>query len=209
LNEEGNVSKFNELFAEDLSSMIGVYDINRRQYWLSNKTTPFTIVWDDRFKCWIGEFDFSDQLYGAVFAYNKLYMMGRDTEETLGIYTMYEGDYNQLFGTTVTPSVSFAINPEFEYAKTFDDVVIYSTDRLDTVDMETQREAGETGQVVTGINIDVNRREGNYRAAVLRDVNNARLRGVRAKATIYWKPDNTQATLSSVVTKYRISQRSI
>jgi hypothetical protein len=209
LNEEGNVSKFNELFAEDLSSMIGVYDINRRQYWLSNKTTPFTIVWDDRFKCWIGEFDFADQLYGAVFAYNKLYMMGRDTEETLGIYTMYEGDYNQLFGTIVTPSVSFAINPEFEYAKTFDDVVIYSTDRLDTVDMETQREAGETGQVVTGINIDVNRREGNYRAAVLRDVNSARLRGVRAKATIYWKPDNTQATLSSVVTKYRISQRSI
>ena len=209
LNEEGNVSKFNQLFSSDLSSMIGIYDVNRRQYWLSNKTTPFTIVWDDRFKCWTSELDFGTSFYGAVFAYNKLYMMGKDSNNILSVYTMYEGDYNNLFGNIVTPSVSFAINPEFEYAKTFDDVVIYSTDKLDTVDMETQRETGESGQVVTGINIDINRREGNYRAAVLRDSNNARLRGVRAKATVYWKPDNTQATLSSVVTKYRISQRLI
>lgn len=211
LSEEGAVSNFNQLFTDDLPDMIGVYDVNRRQYWVSNRTTPFTYIWDDRFKCWSGNLDFTIQntLYGAVFAYNKLYMIGRDSDSNMGIYTMYEGDYNQLFGGEVVPRVTFAVNPEFEYAKTFDNVIIYSTDKLDVVDMETQREAGETGQIVTGVDIDINRREGNYRASILRDSNNARLRGVRAKMTVYWKPDNTQSTLSSVVTKYRISQRSI
>lgn len=212
IHENGIISETNVFLANDISSdsLYGLYDNNRRQYLLVNRTSPFCWVWDDRLGFWVSQYDFSSEncLYDGVYAYNKFYVLGRNAGN-LKIFRMYEGDYNQLCGTTVTPKVIFSVNPEFDYAKTFDNINIYSTDKLDTLDIVSARETGETNQEVTGIDIDVNRREGNYRVAILRDSDNARIRGMRANVTLKWRTDNEQVLLSSVVTKYRLSQRSI
>lgn len=208
ISEKGAISDFNNLLDEDLpaNDIYGIYDNNRQQYWIVAKSVPACKIYDDRLELWVGDYTF-DELFDGLYCYNKVYLLGNNVD--LKVATMYTGEPNQLFSIPTTSKVSFSVNPEFDYAKTFNNIDIYSTERLDTLDMETQKETGETGQVVTGIDIDVNRREGNYRVQVLRDSNNARLRGTRAQITLYWKQDELVSFLSSVITKYAASQRMI
>lgn len=124
------------------------------------------------------------------------------------LHTMYTGLANKLFTQTVTPSITFSINDDFDTPKTFDNIIVYASDKLLKMDLAVENESGLDNQLITDLQIDPNRREGNYRIPTLRDVNLARLRGTRAMATIYWPPSGI-ISLSQVVTKYRPSARSI
>jgi hypothetical protein len=205
ISEKGAASEFSELLAADVESIIGMWDNSRRQYIIKFPETVW--VWDDRLGVWVGEYD-TARLRDGVYAYHTMYTIGV-TGEDLTINSLYTGDYNVLFGETVTPSVSFSVNPEFPYAKTFDNVNIYSDNKLATLDIVSARETGATNQEVTGIDIDINRREGSYRAQILRDSGGARIRGTRATITLKWRTDNEKVLLTTVATKWRPSQRMI
>jgi hypothetical protein len=206
ISEVGMIKNFQSLMEAQIDEqyLLGIYDNKRRQYWMVS-TEPDNLhcwIWDDRLKCWISDYEFPS-LQGGVYTQDEVYLLGGE----LNLWKMYSGDYNNLMDTTVTPRVEFSINPEFEIAKTFDDLVIYSSDELATADMETMLDSG-TNQQVLGMILDVNR-EGNYRIPTLRDSNSGRLRGLRALLTLYWNTTNNKVSLNSVATKYRDSQRMI
>lgn len=201
ISEKGAIGLFNTLFSNDLTDIRGLWDNNRKQYWVYTPTKCY--VWDERLQLWVSNLQFEDRLKGGVFTDNRLYLVG-DTGD-LDVYTMYTGDYNDLMGAVV-PNVEFSVSPDFDVPKTFDNVVIYSSAILDTVDMRTESDSG-LNQNVLGM-IIANNREGNYRIPVLRDGSNGRLRGLRAIAKFYW-PASGKVSLSQVVTKYRPSARMI
>lgn len=201
ISEKGAIGLFNTLFSDDLTDIRGLWDNNRKQYWVYTPTKCY--VWDERLQLWVSNLQFEDRLKGGVFTDNRLYLVG-DTGD-LDVYTMYTGDYNDLMGAVV-PNVEFSVSPDFDVPKTFDNVVIYSSAILDTVDMRTESDSG-LNQNVLGM-IIANNREGNYRIPVLRDGSNGRLRGLRAIAKFYW-PASGKISLSQVVTKYRHSARMI
>jgi hypothetical protein len=120
---------------------------------------------------------------------------------------MYTGDYTNLMGTEVTPRVSFVVNPDNDFAKTFDDVMISATERLENVDFVVDRELSMGDQTVSEVNLDVFPVEGNYRIKTLRDPRNERLRGVRMRSTVRWKKNNIASAISAIYTKYRLSSR--
>jgi hypothetical protein len=118
---------------------------------------------------------------------------------------MYAGTVNQLFGEEVVPSVTVVCNPDEPVAKTFDNVLISATERLDTMDITVQREVEKGHQTVSGMDIDVPSVEGSYRIKTLRDADGARLRGLRALITIKFKA--VQSAIREIATKYRLSSR--
>lgn len=211
ISETGMVRNFATMMDDEIPeiNVIGLFDNKRRQYWLASNQADNTYcwVWDDRLKCWISNYEFTTgSFFGGIYTNNELHLLGKDTD--LKVFRMYSGIYSNLMGVTVTPRVQVSINPEFEIAKTFDDLVIYSSAALATADMETSTDSG-TNQSVLGMNIAVNPREGNYRIPTLRDSSNGRLRGLRALLTLKWGTSDAKVALNSVVTKYRASQRMI
>jgi len=138
---------------------------------------------------------------------NHLVVLATLSGGDLKAWNMYEGEYSSLLGSTVTPSVTFSVNDKYEVVKTFDNFIVYSTEKMDTITIVAEKEAGTVGNEVSGIDIDKDRREGNYRVQVPYDVNRARIRGVRANVTAYWKTTNLRTTLSSIITKFRISKQ--
>lgn len=211
ISEQGAINRTKQKIGTQLASnqLFSAYDEIKRQYYLF-KPDGFCLVWDDRLELWQDQLELStgtNRFYGAVRVNNTLYGLGRDGS-TLKVSTMYTGSPNQFWGATVTPRVTFVANPDYEFAKTFDSLIAYSTDPLATADISGEKETGATGFVVTGMNFDVSRREGYYIIPVLRDSNGARIRSTRADITLKW-PTDAIVSLSEAVTKYRISSRAI
>jgi len=202
ISESGMVDKINDIFPVTEQNLIAIYDNFRRQYWLYDKENCW--IWDDRFKLWVSGYEFDTRLDGGVYTNDDLYLVGTDGD--LKVWKMYTGAVNDLMGTSVTPRVQVSLNPEFDTPKTFDNILLYSNNQLATADITTE---GDAAQSVTGMSVDVNNREGNYRIATLRDGNSARLRGHRAILTVYWKNNTDKVALSQIVTKYRTSYRPI
>lgn len=200
-------SNFGTLFDE--KNLIGVYDPIRKEYWIFSNTNPkFCLVYNFGLEQWISNYEFdASTLYGGRYTNQKLYLLGKVGNQVT-LYSMYTGDYTNLMGTEVTPRVTFVVNPDGDYAKTFDDVMISATERLENVDFVVDREISMGDQTVSEVNLDVFPVEGNYRIKTLRDPRNERLRGVRMKSTVRWKKNNIASTISAVYTKYRLSSRS-
>jgi len=215
ISEKGAVNQFNNWLSSSITSnkLVTCYDFVRKQAWFISPSN--CEIWDDRLGVWVGEYDFPtlplplhviNANYGGE---NHLVVLSTLSGGDLLAHEMYEGDYSVLLGTTVTPSVTFAVNDKYETVKTFDNFVVYATNKLDTITITAEKEAGVTGNTVSGIDIDKDRREGNYRVQVPYDVDRARIRGVRADVTAYWKTSNIKAVLSAIVTKFRISKMMI
>ena len=203
-----NDVKFREMLDDSVpeKNILSIYDPTRKEYWFVDNLNNECHVFSEVLNSWIANYEFSStaKLTGGTYADQKLYLTGNVSDQH-SLHTMYTGDINQLFGETVVPRVTFVVNPDSDFAKTFDDQAIIATDRLATVDWDVAREQSLGNQTVSGTVIDVDSVEGNYRIKTLRDNLNARLRGLRLTTTIKWK--DTLSKLSSVITKYRPSSR--
>jgi hypothetical protein len=205
ISETGMIGEMDSMLTDvNEIDIYSLYDNKRRQYWLWSKASQKCWIWDDRLKCWVSNYEF-DSLQGGVYTKDEVHLTALNTN--LNLYRMYTGDYNNLAGTIVTPRVTLSINPEYDYPKTFDDIVAFSSGLLATADMETETDSGQ-GQTVNGMVFAI-KREGNYRIPTLRDGGGARLRGERAIATFKWRTDNEKVSLSQVITKFRTSERKI
>lgn len=205
IHESGMIKNFRSFFTSPIAerNLIGIYDPYRRQYLLTDRNNCW--VWDNRFKCWVSNYEVGARMHTGVYTKNNMYLLGTDSSDTLGVYTLYTGTENQFFGSTVVPRVSVNINSEYDVAKTFDNVVFYSTNQLLNADIEVLQNNGTTTSV-SGMDIAINLREGNYRIPTVRAAGNARLRGLAATMTVRWKPTSI-VSLSQIITDLRISRR--
>lgn len=216
-------SLFGTLFDQNIPEnlLIGVRDPFKKEVWFSDNHNNRCYVFSEKAGeqgAWQSNYEFYDSGNAAsskcvdgTAGNNQLYLIGDKTvagKSELSSYAMYEGDYHNHFGVTVTPRVTFVVNPDGDVAKVFDDQAFVATERLNTVDYLIVRETAQGNQMSTGQSLDIDMREGNYRLKVLRDSVGARLRGLRMFATTYFKTGATDtSTLSSVLTKYRPSAR--
>jgi hypothetical protein len=198
-----NETQFRDFLGNSLAeaSVVGLYDPIRKEYWLIDNENDRCEVFNENIG-WIGEYDFTG-LQGGVSANQKLYVFGSLENDSSLIYSMYTGAVNQLFGITTTPRVSFIVNPDGNSSKTFDNIIIASSEALATIDYVTEN--GGSSQTVTGTSVDITPREGSYQTYIPRDESNGRLRGLRMKVTLKWKA--TQSALNAFYTKFRQSAR--
>jgi hypothetical protein len=192
------------------NKIISGYDPIRKQIWTGNiaSTDTFCYVFDEARNLWVSNYDFIPNAFkGLAYSNQALHILGFHTSGNIAVGTMYTGPRTSLLGTDVDPTVTFSINPNMEVGKVFDDILVATTERLDSIDLLVERDSILGPQVVNGIILDVTSRgEGNYRAKVLRDSDNARLRGLFATAKLWWKRNSPQAIVTSVLTKYRPSE---
>lgn len=183
----------------------GIYDQSRRQYWASSPV--FCYLFNENRKQWVGALEVS-ALKAGVHTNSKLFLIGKVGNQ-VGVYTMYEGNANDLFGTTVVPRVSFVVNPDDAISKIFTNQAFIATQRLATVDYVLEREQELGNLSVSGTILDTSniRENSNYRLKLPRDGFGARLRGLRLLCTVKWKTTNLFSSLSSVLTKYRHESR--
>lgn len=203
------------LFREKLGTVFveknirGVWDPIRKEYWLVAKDQSYyCYLYNMSIEQWVSNYEFSADaiLYNGVFTNQSLWLLGKQNKE-INVYTMYTGEHTKLMGSDVTPRVTFVVNPDADYAKTFDDLAIASTERLKDVDFVVEREQSMGQQLVSEVNLDVFPVEGNYRIKTLRDPRDERLRGLRMKTTVRWMSVDLPSIVSSIYTKYRLSAR--
>lgn len=211
ISDLGMATEFRTIFQTDIpeNMLLGTYDPIKKQYWISNIDGTKCYVFNILSNTWISNIEFpADNLLASLYTNNKLYIIGRGSDTgALALHTMYTGPYNYLLGTTVNPRVTFIVNPDPDIGKTFDNVLVNSSDRMSSATFIVYRESALGSQVANGISLDVSSRgEGNYRVKILKDNLGARLRGLNMDATIFWKNSQNEVALSSVITKYRQSQ---
>jgi hypothetical protein len=201
---EGNDTIFRSLFGNKIPErdVVGIYDPVRLEYWLVIDGN--CQVFSEKIGAWVGQYEFIN-LKSGVYQDQRLFLNGR-VGDSLSIYTMHTGDVNTLFDTVVVPRITFYVNPDESISKTFEVMMVDASDRLDVIDLEVERESSLGNQVVNGTNLDSISIEGNYRVKTPRATGNAKLRGLRMKATIKW--GELRSALRSVWTKYNLSARS-
>jgi len=214
ISDKGLMSTARSIFASQATenSYLTTYDILRNELWFSAVAGNFCYIWNENLNCWVSKYDFAAQnLGGSVFLNNKLYLVGQGVDNNnMSIHTMYTGNAGQLMGTYTVPSVTFIVNPKSDFGKTFDDILINSTDRLAQIVTTVLREASLGVQTATTLSLNVTTRgEGNYRAKILRDVSSgARLRGNKANHVLTWNSGGgflTPVTVTSAITQWRPS----
>ncbi len=195
-----NETLFRQIFAEPLpeKDVLGWYDPIRRQFWLVAGDS--CQISNEALQAWVTDYEFPSQVMGGAYN-NGLFILNNTT-----INSMYTGTVGTLFGEVVTPRVTMSINPDESLSKTFDNVMISASERLQDLDITVRRESSLGDQVIPTVDLDSVSIEGNYRVKVLRDAEDARARGLRAITTISWKAGVTSA-LQALWCKYRLSSR--
>lgn len=193
-----NETIFRSFFSTVKSSLIGVYDPIRKEYWLGDGTDCH--IFNEK-GFWVSNYTFD--LRGAVSTNQKLYVIGFNANDT-SIYTFYTGTPGQLCGASVESNVVYAVNPYPDFSKTFDDTMISASERLSSIDFAINRESSLTSQSATA-SLDISSVEGNYRIKNPRAAGNERLRGMYLQCTITWKA--VQSSLRAAWTKWRPSSR--
>jgi hypothetical protein len=178
-----------------------VWDPLRKEYWLIGKDQDyFCYVFNASIEQWVTNYEFSQDaiLYGGKFTNQRMWVLGK-ADSNIYTSTIYTGEHTKLFGSDVTPRVTFIVNPDADYAKTFDDIAVAATERLQNMDFRVEREQSMGRQLVEEVNLDVFPVEGNYRIKTLRDL--------RMVTTMRWFSNDIPSSVSSVYTKYRLSAR--
>lgn len=199
---KNNETIFREVFANKIpeKNVIGIYDPVKRQYWFVDNENDECHIYNEPMDIWVASHEFTNLKAGA-FTNDNLWLIGNNT-----INTMYTGPVGELFGITVVPRVTVVVNPDESLSKTFDDMMISASQRLESMDMVVERETELGDQTIPTISLDDMSIEGNYRIKVLRDSDDARARGLRAFVTITWK-EAVKSALQAAWTKYRLSAR--
>jgi hypothetical protein len=209
ISNRDNDTQFVTMFASEIpeKNLIGVYDPVKNHYWIAKNTTTECQVFNNKLGVWVGNYEFNNPLFGGAYTNQKMYLIGQEaqgSEPFLAVHEIYTGSDTptQLFGTVVVPRVKISINPEEEISKTFDNVMLAATDRLEEANFVVERESSQGNQVITTSDLDIDQISGNYRIKVLLDAATSRARGLRMLGTFKW--GDKAATLSSIITKYRL-----
>lgn len=198
-----NESEFRDFFADTISesNLYAGYDPIRREYWIGRRDSTNTQIYNER-GLWVGIYEFSAPRE-AIYTAGNMYVFNNSVGG-VKVHTMYSGDVNQLFGTTVTPRVTVVCNPDMDFTKTFDDSMAVASERLFGADFEVFRES-QLGNQTCSASLDIESYQGNYRVKNPRATNSARLRGMYMQVTLKWKA--VQSALRSFNTKYRLTSR--
>ena len=214
ISEATVATTFREYLVDSIAEkeLLTLYDPTHKQLFVSshNATDQFCLIYDEARSMWVSRYDFAgNSLLGGAYSSQNLYLLGKTATE-LNVYSMYTGDYGQLFGTAVVPSVSVIVNPNMEVAKVFDALLLPGDNPLKAYDVSI---GDPDSQVVSNSTLVVpTRGEGNFKTVTLRDGNGARIRGLNAKFKLKWHNSsddpslNVAAKLPSLITKYRISE---
>lgn len=187
------------------NQITSVYDPIRREYWMARNNASFCYVFNSGLQKWVSNYEFPNGVLGGIYTYQDIYLLGRDTTG-LSIHKMYSTTDSRLFGTYVVPRVQFIINPEYQFGKQFDNLLVVASDRLNNVDLLVEREVALGNQSCNAVPLDVpSRGLGNFKVKILRDEHDARLKGSTMKALIRWKSGASvqPVLLTSVLTQYR------
>lgn len=193
-----NENIFRSFFSTTKSSLIGVYDPVRKQYWVADGTDCH--VFDEK-GFWVS--NYSLNLKGSAYTNQKLYVVGLNGTDT-SVYSYYTANPGSICGASVDSDVTFITNPYPDFSKTFDDMMVNASERLSSIDFAVMYEASIGNQTATA-SLDIESYENNFRIKNPRASGNARLRGTHLQSTITWK--TVQSNLRAVWTKYRLSAR--
>ncbi len=210
---------FDDIIDENL--IIGVRDPFNKDVWFIDNFNNKCYVFSEKIAeggAWQSNFEFYDsgdsesaKAVDGTAGNNRLYLTADKLvagKSQLTAHTMYTGDFHSHFGTTKTPRITIVTNPDSDLSKVFDDQAFVATNRLASVDRIVERDSALGNQEDLNGDLDLPPVEGNYRNKTLRDSVGARLRGTKLNTTVYWKTGATDnSTLSSVLTKYRLSAR--
>lgn len=218
ISDKGLMTPARTLFrtAYQERNVLTIYDILRNEVWFAYNGNPdFCFVWNEQLQLWVSNYTFDvGSLQGGAFVStsitpNSLLLLGQGTDNNqLSIHQMYTGTISNLMGTTVTPYVTFIANPDSDFGKTFDDVLVNCTEPMATLDTKVFRNTAIGFQSATTLSLNVTTRgEGNYRAKILRDGGTgARMRGNKAQHTLTWNTGSGLAnSVTSVITQWRPS----
>lgn len=192
------------------ADIVGVYDAIRREYWVADISGSLCLVYNINKGLWVSNYEFANKgLLAAARINQVLYVIGLLPTNDLSISKMYSGVPGQIMGVYRVPRVTFVVNDALETPKTFDNLSIIATGRLDTADVEVERETLLGNQLISGINLNVTSRGQNmYVVPIPYDVNRSRARGTRALVTLKWVSGASASPVSvtTVLTKYRQSE---
>lgn len=210
--------------------IFGVYDTNNSQYIIASESpSNWMVAFSDITNTWISEYTAIDDTYyclGGAYTPRGLYMVGKFNDIDLGLHRLRTtgNPTDQMLGTEKDPRLKILINEDKSTPKVFDNLIINSYPKLDSLNMRTYNtyDIAETSKVnyqEFGTNIEASDlREGTYRIQALRDesgneigTRGSRMRGLYGEVEFFWNPFVSQSQeevpLFSVMTKYRISDR--
>ena len=214
---KGNETYFRNMFATEIPEqyVISVYDPIRREVWFIDNNTQavdqYCHVYNEAFDMWVSDYDFDSTCKAGAYVNQNLYLVGVVSSPGVGhdncsLWTMYTDQDNRarLFDYNKGASVKFSVNPYPDFTKTFDNLLLNSSDRLFGAEFVVYRESAQGNQSASA-SIDTSMYMGNYRIKNPRDINRARLRGTKLQVTLTWK--NTIAALKTAWTKFRFTAR--
>lgn len=243
ISDKGMISKWQQNLSPYIPEFYlrSFYDFLKDEYWVWSLSGDFCQIWNEDYGIWTtnleffgggfnppGEFHVGPYgLCSGIYSDGEVLLIssgsGPFAAPTTGI--MYRGAYSNLFDVYVTPLITFVVNPEVEFAKTFDNLLINSTDRLSSLDMIIVRESVAGNQTMTTVDLTnasglepyFRGGEGGYMLKALRDDSTgARMRGLYSNITFKWptqfKDSNLdsaaiQVGLISAITNARLSAK--
>jgi hypothetical protein len=167
------------------TDLIGIYDADKDRYMLTDldqtSGNEWTICWNNGNNVIQGDigfaelqmiFDTTTRLRAGVFAHQKLYMM---TDKSLAweLYSGFDDAANpcKFFGVQKDASFSVVPNNPNDRTLVFDVLTVDASEKLSSVDISILDESTAENQVVTGIDLNFNKRRGVYHQNQLRWVN--------------------------------------
>lgn len=204
-----NETIFRSMFGSKIDGkyLVGVYDSVKGEYWIANADPSAAAVhchvFNEKLGAWVSNYSMGKTLRGYGMTNQTLYLVGANGTAT-SIYSMYTGDVNQIFDQDVDSYVQVSVNPHPGNAKKYDNIKVDASERLNGADFVVVRESS-LGNQETTVSLDIDPRDGNYRAKVLRDNDGGRLVGMYCLVTLNF--DDTQSSLRSITPIFRLSAK--
>ncbi len=216
LSDLGQDSLFDNIFSVqniDPTKIASFYDPNENEYAIWNDFRDGDVtIYSDKLKFWMSRWSINGEiLKSGIYVDKDLYLLGLDNDGDLNIEKMYSGNFGEFFGVRNNSYIDFVVNQDPNIPKVFDNILIESSQRLLCADFNTFRDSYAVNQSAVGMNLDTRQQlEGIYRIKILRDSQNARLRGLYGTCRLYWDNDATHSSsLHAVTTKFRHSHKII
>lgn len=214
---QDNETTFRTMFDREIGEgyVLGVYHPVRREYWVAD-IDPFSPntqceVYSEQLNGgrggWVcNYYALGRSLRGSAYTNQNLYIVGLSGGiDDTSIYSFYTGTPGDLYTSAgVLNNVTFAVNPDPSFTKTFDCLMFSASERLSGASFVVSRESSLGDQTATK-NLAIESYKGNWRVSNPRDAVTARLRGMYAKVTMTWS--STQSALREVWSKIRYTAR--
>lgn len=210
ISDRGIVYEVNNNLAStiDPTYFTSYYDSIKSHYVLNNGLVSY--VWNQQFNLWEPKMDLN--FLSGVRAGDKLLLTYNTGTTGVYLHSMYTGNYSTFFGTYVEPYVKFIANPDGDFAKVYDSLLVNASGQLDSAVVRTFTHSGT--QIADTTAFTTQRGEGNWKVKIMRDKNGPtdvngdytnRIRGPFAEIELIWPSGisyTTPITVTSALTKY-------